>query len=354
MCERSGFDAAGIAKRVRLFELDGEANRRLGQLLRQHVVVPSGAKIVADFMRSLQRVEQFDAIVGNEPGVSRLTGLLRRYLDGFGTNLESFAYFEQRLRIGDMHQRIGIPQPVYQNSYRTLEYELIRNIPPAVRQDQASYEALIEYVLKIIALDISLAVESYCKSQTCGLESKLQDERGQTERFRQMAITDWLTDLHNHAYSRHLLIDRLAESRATGNPLCVVMADLDQFKTINDEHGHLVGDHVLRIAAARMVSAARSGDEIGRYGGEEFLFVLANTDLNAAADVAERVRARVGNDTIRHEGTSINASISLGIAQARDDDTVDELIRRADAALYAAKLAGRNCVMVEQAALQRA
>ncbi len=350
LCERSGFDAAGIARRVKLFQLDGEHNRRLGNVLQQDVILPSAPFIVEDFMRSLQSVEQFSAVENNYASRERLTGLFSRYLLGFGTNVESFGYFEQRLRIGDMHQRMGIPQPVYQSSYRTLEYELIRNIPVAIRGEQADYEALINYILKLIALDISLAVESYCKSHTCGLEDKLQDERGETERFRQMAITDWLTELHNHAYSRHLLVDKLAESREEMTPLCVIMADLDQFKTINDKHGHLVGDHVLRIAAARMVSAARSGDEIGRYGGEEFLFVLSNTDLDAAADIAERIRSRVDADVIRHGAASIHASISLGIAQARDADSVDDLIARADAALYAAKIAGRNCVMLEKVA----
>jgi diguanylate cyclase (GGDEF)-like protein len=126
------------------------------------------------------------------------------------------------------------------------------------------------------------------------------------------------------------------------------MADLDQFKKINDEHGHLVGDHVLRIAAARMVAGARTSDEIGRYGGEEFIFVLQDTDLETAGDVAERVRARMNSDAIHHHKAVINVSLSLGIAQARSDDTVDTLIERADATLYAAKLAGRDCVMLER------
>lgn len=353
MCERSGFDAARINERVRLFELDGDANRRFGHFLHQHVIVPRAADIVENFMRSLRRLEQFAAVAANDAGRARLTGALQRYLLGFGTTVESFEYFEQRLRIGHIHHQIGIPQPVYQTSYRALQCELIRNIPPTVRNNPACYDSLVDYILKVIALDVSLAVESYCKSQTCGLEHTIETQRGTAERFRRMAVTDWLTELHNHAYSRHLLIEKLAEARASRRPLCIIMADLDQFKKINDTHGHLVGDHVLRIAAARMIAAARSGDEIGRYGGEEFLFVLANTDLQAAAIVAERVRRRVGGDAIRHHSASIQASLSLGIAQARDEDSVDDLIARADATLYAAKQAGRDCVMLEQDADKR-
>ena len=114
MCERSGFDATGIAKRVRLFELDGEHNRRLGRVLQRQVIEPRAPAIVAEFMRSLRRIDQFAALADNQPGLGKLADLLERYLHGFGTNVDSFAYFEQRLRIGHIHQRIGIPQPVYQ------------------------------------------------------------------------------------------------------------------------------------------------------------------------------------------------------------------------------------------------
>jgi diguanylate cyclase (GGDEF)-like protein len=148
-----------------------------------------------------------------------------------------------------------------------------------------------------------------------------------------------------------LLEKTLESAKQDRVPLCVMMADLDQFKKINDEHGHLVGDHVLRIAAARMVSGARADDEIGRYGGEEFLFVLRNTDIDTATEVAERVRSRINSDAIQHGEATIQVSLSLGIAQARPDDTVNTLIERADKALYAAKLAGRDCVMPEPRSL---
>jgi diguanylate cyclase (GGDEF)-like protein len=349
MCARLGFDAGEITNRVRLVGLSGEDNQRLGQLLQQRVIGPGAESIVAGFIQALQRVEQFDALFG-DADITRLQALFRKYLSAFGTDVESFDYFEQRLRVGYVHHRAGVPQPVYLSSYRALEFELIRSIPAEIRADQDAFESLVRFILKVIALDMSLAVESYCKAVTISLEDSLQTERGETERFRHLSITDSLTELHNHAFLRHLLLDKLDESLARGEPLCVIMGDLDNFKQINDSHGHLVGDHVLRIAAARMVAASRSGDEIGRYGGEEFLFVLENTVLNDAAEVAERIRTRIASDAIRYEAASIHASMSLGIAQARAGDSVEDLIARADAALYAAKLAGRNCVMLEKAA----
>jgi diguanylate cyclase (GGDEF)-like protein len=346
MCARFGFDAGKINDRVKLVDLSGADNERLGRLLQAQVIGPCVESIVGDFMQSLQRIEQFNTTVED---TSRLATLLQQYLNTFGTNVESFDYFEQRLRIGCAHHRMRVPQPVYQSAYRSLEFELIRNIPGEIRADQEIFESLVRFILKVIALDMTLAIESYCKSVTIGLEDTLQTERGETERLRQLSITDSLTDLHNHGFLRHLLLDKLEAALAGGKPLCVIMGDLDNFKQINDLHGHLVGDHVLRIAATRMVAAARSGDEIGRYGGEEFLFVLENTSLDEAAEVAERIRSRIDGDSIHYQATSIHASMSIGIAQARAGDSVDDLIARADAALYAAKLSGRNCVMLQKA-----
>jgi diguanylate cyclase (GGDEF)-like protein len=111
-----------------------------------------------------------------------------------------------------------------------------------------------------------------------------------------------------------------------------------------------VGDEVLKITAARMVSGARAGDEIGRYGGEEFLFVLRNNDIDEGKDVSERVLVRINADAVHGGDADMWVSLSLGIAQARECDDVDTLIHRADEALYAAKRAGRNCVRIEERA----
>ena len=97
-----------------------------------------------------------------------------------------------------------------------------------------------------------------------------------------------------------------------------------------------------------MLSGARDGDEICRYGGEEFLFILQNTEIADGKEVAERVRTRIGSDVVHARSEEIKISLSLGVAQAREDDSVDTLIDRADAALYAAKLAGRDCVCLEE------
>jgi diguanylate cyclase (GGDEF)-like protein len=193
---------------------------------------------------------------------------------------------------------------------------------------------------------MSLAVESYCTARVSDLRTSLENERGESDRLRKLAVTDWLTKLHNHSYSRGCLETAIETVRSNGSSLCVLMADLDHFKDINDAHGHLVGDEILKITAGRMAAAARTGDEVCRYGGEEFLFILRDTELADGAEVAERIRTRICSDAMNSGDTRISLTVSLGLAQAHIDDTINSLIERADEALYAAKSAGRNCVRI--------
>ena len=347
LCETCGFDTDAINQRLGLVGLDGPDLHAQGEALQSLVIKPNVGSIVDSFYSSLVAIDGFENIVRKNSNAEKLRDTQERYLLSLGVECDQRRYFEGRLRIGSAHHKIGIPQSLYQCSYQMLQRLLIGHIPGPMRSDQTAYEEMMQFILKITALDMSLAVESYCEARVCGLEASLRSERDERARLHHLAVTDWLTDLHNHSHSRFVLEQALADSRKDQSPLCVVMADLDRFKEINDTHGHLVGDQVLRIAAARIISAARASDEIGRYGGEEFLFILQNTGIDEGRDVAERVRARINSDVIHAVDANIRVSLSLGIAQARDSDIVDTLIDRADAALYAAKLAGRDRVCVE-------
>lgn len=347
LCEKRGFDADEITRRLGLVGLAGSEPVAHGIALQDIVIRPNVDAIVDSFSDVLSGLEEFGNIVGAESSARRLKAIQRRYLLSLAVDFGERQYFEERLRIGSVHQRIGVPQSSYQCSMQVLQFLLIQHIPRQIRSDHFAFEEMIQFILKITALDISLAVESYCASRVLDLEESLDIAHGERESLHHLAVTDWLTELHNHSYSRYFLGEALERAHIDHSPLCVIMADLDHFKNINDVHGHLVGDRVLKIAAARMVSGARDSDEICRYGGEEFLFILENTKIAAAKVVAERVRIRIGDDAVHGRKAKINISLSLGIAQARKNDSVDTLIDRADAALYVAKFAGRNCVRLE-------
>ncbi len=167
---------------------------------------------------------------------------------------------------------------------------------------------------------------------------------GERDAYREKALVDALTGLWNRAAIVELLVRELARADRDGTDVAVVMGDLDHFKNVNDTYGHAAGDRVLAETAQRLRTVVRAYDAVGRYGGEEFLIVLPKCDLDAAAKQAERLRMEVAAVPIEFEGQQIAVTISLGVAAGRC--AVDELVRAADEALYAAKRAGRNRVEV--------
>jgi diguanylate cyclase (GGDEF)-like protein len=166
------------------------------------------------------------------------------------------------------------------------------------------------------------------------------------EQLRELALRDALTGLLNRAAILTTLEQELARSRRGGTPLGVVLADVDFFKRVNDSHGHLAGDAVLRAAAGRMRETLRPYDAVGRFGGEEFLLVLPGCGSTAAAALAERLRCHVAAAPVETMGASIPVTLSLGVCAWEGNGPPDSiaLLRAADAALYRAKDSGRNRV----------
>lgn len=124
--------------------------------------------------------------------------------------------------------------------------------------------------------------------------------------------------------------------------------DIDHFKRINDHYGHKIGDQVLQKLAERCQKTSRTVDLISRYGGEEFVILLPETNLKSASRVAERLRQSIMNDSFPTDAGALRVTISLGVAEAKESDTLHTLIERADVALYKAKDAGRNRVMLDE------
>jgi diguanylate cyclase (GGDEF)-like protein len=166
------------------------------------------------------------------------------------------------------------------------------------------------------------------------------------EALREQATRDSLTHLWNRNSILEILDRELARSLREGGPIGVVIVDLDHFKDVNDRHGHLAGDAVLREAARRMKTGIREYDSIGRYGGEEFLILLPGCDEAASFNQAERLRKQLAQSEMSFNETRLNISASFGVTTALPSHACspESLIRRADQALYAAKNSGRNRV----------
>jgi diguanylate cyclase (GGDEF)-like protein len=168
------------------------------------------------------------------------------------------------------------------------------------------------------------------------------------EEIYRLTIIDGLTDIHNKRYLTDFLDRELARSERYARPLSLVMFDIDRFKRINDELGHLAGDAVLRELASCVKDTVRKEELLARYGGEEFAVVLPETPCEDAVIFAERLREAVASHRFTHGGEPLAVTVSVGLAgtMGQEGYTPAELIARADKALYRAKNEGRNCVRI--------
>ncbi|AJE03860.1 sensor domain-containing diguanylate cyclase [Geobacter pickeringii] len=164
-------------------------------------------------------------------------------------------------------------------------------------------------------------------------------------RLKKLASTDELTGLANRRTIMQRLEEESQRARRLGEPLCVTIFDLDHFKGINDTYGHPFGDFTLKRVAETMRGALRSYDILGRIGGEEFILISVETTLDEAIVQADRVRERVGEESISDGSREVRITVSAGVTTVADgDETISTIMRRADAALYQAKQEGRNRV----------
>ena len=202
-----------------------------------------------------------------------------------------------------------------------------------------------DYITKPFNID-ELSVRLRAGRRIIELQSELIAAR---QIFQERASHDSLTGLWNHEEILGILRRELARADRAGNCVGAIMADLDFFKNVNDTYGHMAGDSVLRGTAQKIRSIVRSYDFVGRYGGEEFMVILPDCNMECAAIFAERIRRFMSNDSMNTLEGMIPITISLGVAvSCKDTNKADpsSLVKAADEALYQAKEKGRNRVEV--------
>lgn len=174
--------------------------------------------------------------------------------------------------------------------------------------------------------------------------------RSNLDQSFELAVTDQLTGLHNRRYMTTQLSALVARTLRGGEPVSVLMIDIDNFKQINDRFGHDVGDMILRDFSARLVSYVRAVDLPCRYGGEEFVVLMPSTPLEAASKIAERIRANIAGAAFNFGANMDMGGVTVSIGLSCTDgvsETPETLLKRADEALYEAKTGGRNRVIVQ-------
>lgn len=179
--------------------------------------------------------------------------------------------------------------------------------------------------------------------EVMALRKKLQSAQKEAE-------TDPLTGLLNRKGFKNAMRRALNESAESHDSICLLMLDIDHFKGVNDTYGHAFGDAVLRAVASTLQKSVKGQDTVSRFGGEEFAIILPNTPRKGAQQVAENIRQTIERGKIQRSGNNEavgNITISIGVAEFRQQESIEDLINRADTALYAAKNSGRNRVTVD-------
>jgi len=179
------------------------------------------------------------------------------------------------------------------------------------------------------------------------LESEVSKLRSDFDEQQSLSMIDPLTGVYNRLGYMEGIAREYARLKRHGGSLSVVVFDLDHFKSINDQFGHATGDKVLTSVAALLRKHVRGVDLICRYGGEEFVLVMPETDLEGAVTVAEKLRTVIAASQFRFKDTPVPVTMSCGIASFRGEDTIDDVFERADRALYCAKNQGRNRYCIE-------
>jgi len=197
------------------------------------------------------------------------------------------------------------------------------------------------YTIAIIVPAIIASTVSYVN-----LSMYFELERSRQE-IHTLAITDDLTQVFNRRHFFELAQRELDRSRRNGHSLAIVLFDIDDFKDVNDSHGHLAGDIVLQEICRACKVIVRQYDVFARFGGEEFIFLLPDTDEARAVTVAERLRQLIARQVVSFSTLSVQMTISVGVTIFDPErDTLDDLISRADGALYTAKRMGKNRLQV--------
>jgi diguanylate cyclase (GGDEF)-like protein len=240
----------------------------------------------------------------------------------------------------DQATRVAELQARFDSDQQAREIELLR-ATAEVRELELQRQRLIlqsGIVLGVLLLGVFAL-----------MVSRLRLGRISARKLEQVARTDPLTGLANRRDIIEKIEQERTRSQRSGRPFALVMADIDQFKTINDLHGHGIGDRVLIEVARRLRIRVRGQDCVARWGGEEFLLLLPDTDLHGAAALSEQLRTTVAGTPCEVDGLAIDLSVTLGVCQFRNGMSLDDCVQVADEALYAGKRAGRNRVVLGHA-----
>ena len=182
------------------------------------------------------------------------------------------------------------------------------------------------------------------------LFTKIKDQAANELRvieLEKLALLDSLTQLPNRSFIEREIQNRLEQHKRYNSAFGILFIDIDNFKSINDIHGHIAGDDILKFISNTFIANARPFDLYGRWGGEEFIGMIHNVNIDDLELIGNRLRSLIKSSYIVHEERKLFVTVSIGATLIRDNDTIESLLKRADALMYKSKAAGRNCLTAD-------
>lgn len=342
LCQKSGFDSAAISTRLAQMNL-GETDLAIATRVMVQVIQPQYQQIMDDFYKFLLDQPEMQAFISTNQKVARLKQTQTEYLLSFGLQFDKQDYFEYRLRVGAAHARINMPMHLYIAAYSKLQCLLHDALHKLDLSEPDVLRGYHQFINKIIYLDISLAIDAYHMLSMEDLSDSVTQLEEEKVKLSNQLMHDTLTGALSRAYIMDVLKKHISIRRQVdGQELSVALFDIDLFKNVNDTYGHQVGDALLIKFIQTINYVIRDQDYLGRYGGEEFLFVVVNTQPGDVLHLVERIRTSIENTIYHINGHDIRITLSIGLTHSKIGDDVDHLVERADNALYKAKNAGRN------------
>jgi len=332
-----------LEQALKVFEAAGHADRA-AQTRLSHAVVLRQLGRLREALAELEQVREYFERERSDRFLEKIHDERALTFSGLGEWPRALRAREQQLALV---RRLAEQAKSQQTSRLRVEFD-------SARKEQENRELSAENRLRSQALASAQAIQRLQLTAlalgTVALLALLAlglRQRSHARRMRDLAMTDELTRLPNRRHLQMLAEAQLAAAQAGGTPLALLALDIDHFKRINDQHGHDAGDQVLRRVAAAAQAALRRNDVLGRTGGEEFVALLPGASTEVAMEVAERMRAAVAALCMDDIAPGLQASISLGVSpRLADERSLQPLLKRADAALYRAKAAGRNMVVL--------
>ncbi|HEX22098.1 MAG TPA: GGDEF domain-containing protein, partial [Chromatiales bacterium] len=300
--------------------------------------------------------------------IADLISTMRRQMEAENHELQDFLR-QLTGRLQDLDQHLAGAQTHHRasvDSSRELDAAVqvqVRHIESSVDQAEnpqqlkAEIQQRLETILRHLDehRESDEARQHQLEEQLERLNQRVREMEKEGESLRQrlrekheQAVRDPLTGLYNRLAYDERIVQEFARAKRYKQPLSLAVLDIDRFKRINDSYGHKAGDKALKIIAERVRNNLRETDFLARYGGEEFAIVMPETCLSDGLVAVEKLRKDVSQSQFHYQGTGVAITVSVGLAEMREDDSPETLFQRADRALYQAKDSGRNCTCAEE------